>query len=123
MNKKYLKKYEKKRRVTDMDEFLLTPFGRSIAPFIKKSTSMENGQYIYQVMQTINSRLLQSYGVFLSSHKNYLEIADYTGEIQYVLNFDGTTNIEETRKQAGRVVKIRDNEWRAYNSDWRTPDE
>lgn len=122
LNKKYLREYEKKRHVASMDEFFLMPFGKSIAPYLRKSTSQENGHFIYQVMQTINSRLLQGYGVFLSQHKNYLEIADHTGEIQYVLNFDGTTNLEETRRQVGRVVAIRDNEWRAENSDWRTPD-
>jgi len=115
--KKMFREYEQRRGISSMDEFFITPFGKSIQPHLSKTNSKENGHYIYRVMEKVDNRMLEMEYIFLSEYKNYIEIADYSGEIKLVLNFDGTINIEETRRQVGRVIEIEDNVLR--DTDWR----
>lgn len=68
---------------------------------------MYNGQSIYKVVGKIDNKYLKKgYGVYLDSlHYDHLEVIDKTGVVQYVLNLDGTINIDKTKKAVGRIVK------------------
>ena len=51
----------------------------------------------------------KDYGVYLDGlHKDHLEVIDKRGNVKYVLNLDGTLNLDKTKKIYGRVV----NEWK-----------
>ena len=51
----------------------------------------------------------KGYGIYLDAlHKDHLEVIDKTGKVKFVLNLDGTLNVDKTFKAKGRTVK----EWR-----------
>lgn len=117
LTKKIFREYENHRQIKKMNEFFLTPFGNTIKPYLSKRKTLEKGQHLYLVFKNFDQRILAQEYVFLSEHRNYLQVADYSGEVKLVLNFDGTTNVEETRKQVGRVLEAEDSVFR--QTDWR----
>ena len=117
LTKKIFREYELCRVVSNMEEFFLTPYGKKIKPNLSKRISKEKGQHLYLVEKEIDSRILAQEYIFLSEHRSYLVVADYSCEVKLVLNFDGSTNIQETRNQVGRVLEVADNVLR--HTDWR----
>lgn len=96
--------------VSNMKEFFKMEFGKSLSNSVSKSKIRYDGQSVYKVeRKTGNQYLKKGYGVYLDGlHKDHLEVIDKAGNVKYVLNLDGTLNIDKTRKISGRRVQ----EWK-----------
>jgi predicted ribonuclease toxin of YeeF-YezG toxin-antitoxin module len=107
-----IKKYSTGNRrivhsVSNMNEFFKTDFGKSIINGISKTKISYDGQSIYKITHKIDSDYLKKgYGLYLDAlHHDHLEVIDKKGTVQYVLNLDGTVNIDKTKKALGRKIK------------------
>ena len=98
------------KSVSNMNEFFDLEFGKTISNSLSKSKVRYDGQSIYKIEKKIDSQYLKKgYGVYLDAlHKDHLEVIDKRGNVKYVLNLDGTLNLDKTKKIYGRVV----NEWK-----------
>ena len=95
------------KSVYNMSEFFADGFGKSIKNNLSKTSLKYNGQAIYKVTaKTENDYLKKGYGVYLDAlHKDHLEVIDKVGKVKYVLNLDGTLNVDKTKKAVGRIIK------------------
>lgn len=93
-----------------MNEFFDIGFGKTIKDSLVKSKARYDGQSIYKVVnKTDNPYLKKGYGIYLDAlHKDHLEVIDKSGKVKYVLNLDGTLNLNKTKKALDRIVK----EWK-----------
>lgn len=113
MNKKDNNSLDSKstvKSVSNMNEFFDMEFGKTISNSLSKSKVRYDGQSIYKIEKKIDNQYLKKgYGVYLDGlHKDHLEVIDKRGNVKYVLNLDGTLNLDKTKKIYGRVV----NEWK-----------
>lgn len=93
--------------VSNMNEFFKIDFGKSIINSISKTKFSYDGQSIYKVTQKIDNKYLKKgYGIYLDAlHYDHLEVIDKKGIVKYVLNLDGTLNLDKTKKALGRRIK------------------
>ncbi|MET1250187.1 T7SS effector LXG polymorphic toxin [Sporolactobacillus sp. STCC-11] len=92
--------------VSNMNELFRTDFGKSIINSISKTKINYDGQSIYKITQKVdNDYLKKGYGIYLDAlHHDHLEVIDKKGNVKYVLNLDGTVNIDKTKKALGRKI-------------------
>ncbi|WP_326969157.1 ribonuclease YeeF family protein [Bacillus atrophaeus] len=94
--------------VANMETFFTEmDFGTLIKGSVTKTKIKYDGQSIYKVTKKIdNEYLKKGFGIYLDGmHKDHLEVIDKKGKVQYVLNLDGTKNIDKTKKATGRTIK------------------
>ena len=93
--------------VSNINEFFDMEFGKTLKSSLSKTNEQYDGQSIYRVSKKTESNYFKKgYGIYLDGlHKDHLEVIDKTGKVKYVLNLDGTLNIDKTFKAKGRTVK------------------
>ncbi|MCH4866393.1 MULTISPECIES: ribonuclease YeeF family protein [Bacillus] len=94
--------------VANMETFFTEmEFGTLIKDSVTKTKIKYDGQSIYKLTKKIdNEYLKKGFGIYLDGmHKDHLEVIDKKGKVKYVLNLDGTLNIDKTKKATGRTIK------------------
>jgi filamentous hemagglutinin len=93
--------------VTSMKDFFLnTEFGKNLNGVTKKTSKLYQGQSVYQAQENLGGYIRKGDQIYLDGlHKDHLEVFDKRNQAKYVLNLDGSVNLEKTKKAAGRSIK------------------
>ncbi|WP_241490108.1 hemagglutinin repeat-containing protein, partial [Pseudomonas syringae] len=88
------------------DFFANTDFGKAISDVTKKTSKVYDGQAIYQAVERYGDFIKKGDQIYLDGlHKDHLEVFNKRDKATYVLNLDGSLNLEKTKEAAGRTIK------------------
>ncbi len=96
-------------KVHTMKEFFEnTLFGQELKNKVIKTNYFYKNQPIYKLQQKVQSHTISKGDYFYldNLHFDHIEVFDQSGSMKSVLNFDGTINIEKTKKAYGRTIKL-----------------
>jgi hypothetical protein len=104
------KSYEpNKGAVGNMGEFFKqTVFGEQAKNYSQKTSKIYQGQTVYKANNDVSQYLEKGDQFYLDGkHKNHLEVFNRESKFKYVLNLDGSININKTDKAdgEGRILK------------------
>ena len=86
------------------DFFKSNDFGKLLGDTANKTNRQYQGQSIFEVNKK-NGFMSNGDQFYLDgAHKNHLEVFDRNGNFKFVLNLDGTKNIDKTNSALGRRI-------------------
>ncbi|MBX8561209.1 hemagglutinin repeat-containing protein, partial [Pseudomonas cichorii] len=93
--------------VSNMKEFFTNnDFGKAVNDIVRKTSKIYDGQSIYQAVEGLGDFIKKGDQIYLDGlHKDHLEVFNKRNQATYVLNLDGSVNINKTKEAAGRVLK------------------
>ena len=99
---------QNKNKVSNMNEFFNTNFGKKIKNSIEKTNKQYHGQPIYRVTEKIPEYgLKKGDQLYLDNlHKDHLEVFRKNNTFKTILNLDGTENLSKSYlvKSQGRTI-------------------
>jgi hypothetical protein len=97
--------------VRNMNEFFQSSsFGKAISNSSQNTSKLFQGQKVYKVTDKLDDFKYIRRGdhYYLDNlHKNHIEVFDKKGKSKWVLNLDGTINIDKTAKAKGRTINLK----------------
>jgi filamentous hemagglutinin len=96
-------------KIEKMEDFFNQPgFGSELSEGTRKTSKRYQGQTVFKATEKIGENIKKGDQIYLDNlHKDHLEVFDKFGDVRFVLNLDGSKNIEKTDKAiaAGRKLK------------------